>query len=142
FALEEGGVGPQRLQHHLFVAAQQRFDEHGGVAQVRRHADLGHRHEMRGERIVVDVAALQYFREHMAHLLADPEGADRTVAGFRVLHLEVSRTFWYIGKVAKVEVFASPPGPGCSSIRAQIISEPRRSSTGAPYWLPLAELDQ
>src|SRR3546814_3325889 len=39
FALEIGGVGPQRLQHRFLVLAEQRLHEDGGVAPVRRHAD-------------------------------------------------------------------------------------------------------
>ena len=57
FALEEGGVGAQRLQHHFLVLAEQRLHEHRRVAQVGRHAHFGDADEMALQRVVMHVAA-------------------------------------------------------------------------------------
>ena len=75
-ALEEGGVGAQRLQHRLLVLAEQRLHEHRRVAKVGRHAHFGDADQVAGQRIVMDVAALEQFAQHVAHLLADAEQAD------------------------------------------------------------------
>ena len=83
-ALQIGGVGAQRLQHGLLVLAEQGFHEDGGVAQVGGHADLGHADHVLGERVVMHVAALEHFRQHMAHLFADAQGADRFFLGIFV----------------------------------------------------------
>ena len=74
-------MGAQRLQHRFLVLAEQRLHEHRRVAQVGRHAHFGDADEVAGERLVMDVAALQDFAQHMAHLLADAEQADRAAFG-------------------------------------------------------------
>jgi len=80
-ALQESGVLPQRLQHDLFILAEQRLHERGRVAEVRRHAHLGHADEVRLERVIVHVAALQQLAQDVPHLLADAEQADTAAFG-------------------------------------------------------------
>ena len=87
FALEKGGVLAQRLQHRFLILAEQRLHEHRRVAEVGGHADFGDADEVRLQRVVMHVAALEQFAQHMAHLLADAEQADRTAfGGFDAAH--------------------------------------------------------
>jgi hypothetical protein len=77
FALEKGGILSERLQHLFLVLPEQGLHEYGRVAKVRRHADFGHANEMRLKHVVVHVAALEQFAEHVAHLLANAKQANR-----------------------------------------------------------------
>src|SRR5687768_4191742 len=85
--LEICGVGPQRLEHVLFVLAEQRLYEHRRVPEIRRHAHLGDADEMACQRLVVDVAAHQDRRQRVADLLADSQQPDRAAfGGFDLAH--------------------------------------------------------
>ncbi len=66
----------ESLEHHRFVRAEERLPRRRWRAQVRRHADLGHGDAVRGERVVMHVAAHQHFGQRMAHLLAHAQHAD------------------------------------------------------------------
>src|SRR5690349_6490516 len=72
-ALEEGGVLSKRLQYFLLVLAEQRLHEDRRMAKVGRHAHLGDADEVRLQGVVMDVAALEQFAQHVTHLLADAE---------------------------------------------------------------------
>src|SRR3954463_12514420 len=51
------------------------------MAEVGGHAHFGDADQVRLQRFVMHVAALQQFAEHMAHLLPDAEQADRAAFG-------------------------------------------------------------
>ena len=87
-ALEESSVLAKRLQHGLLVLAEQRFHEHGRVAEVGRHAHLGDADEVRLKHVVMHVAALEQFAQDVAHLLADTKQAHRAAFGsFGAAHI-------------------------------------------------------
>jgi hypothetical protein len=75
-ALEEGGVLAKRLQHGLLVLPEQGLYEDRCVAEVGRHAHLGHADEVRLKDVVMDLAAREQFAQHVTHLLADAEQSD------------------------------------------------------------------
>ena len=88
FTLEEGGVSTECLQHRLLVLAEQRLHEHGCVAKVGRHAHLRDAEKMRLQRLVMHVAALEQFAQHVPHLFADTEKAHRASFGsFDATHM-------------------------------------------------------
>ncbi|PAV70330.1 hypothetical protein WR25_10455 [Diploscapter pachys] len=86
FALQIGGVGAQGLQHSLLVTPKQRLHEDGCVAQVGGHAHFGDADHVFGQRFVMHVAALEDFRQHVAHLFADAQRANRFFLGVFVHH--------------------------------------------------------
>src|SRR3954470_21869619 len=69
------------------------------MAQVGGHAHFGDADQMALQRVVTDVAALQDFAQHVAHLLADAEQADRTSFwGFIAAH----QSFASVEKVSRL----------------------------------------
>jgi hypothetical protein len=70
-------VAVERNDDLVALLAAERHDIGCGKAKVRRHPHLGHRHHRRFQRRVVDLAALENFRQRMAHQFADAKLALR-----------------------------------------------------------------
>src|SRR5262249_6145335 len=79
-AAQEALVAIERLEHGLLVAAAERHHVDGRLAQVGRHAHLGHGDHVCLEHRVVHVAARENLRERMTDQLA---GAQRALRGAR-----------------------------------------------------------
>ena len=63
----------KRLDHRLRVVAAQRDHVGGREFEVGRQPHLGYGDDVRGDDVVVDVAARQHFRQLVADELADAQ---------------------------------------------------------------------
>src|SRR3569623_1681915 len=123
-ALEIGGVGAQRLEYRLFVLAEQRLLEHRRVPEVGRHAHLGDRDHVAGQRVVMHVAALEDLAQDMAHLFAAAQRADGFGFGGVVLTIHktidpASRAKGVSRKSSAGKLPAKPPSMPATSQRGQ-----------------------
>src|SRR5436190_2928974 len=95
------------------------------MAEVGGHADFGHRDEVAGKRVVMHVATLEDFAQHMPYLLADAEQADRSAFGSFDFSQLVDQTS---GRMSSAETFSA--------------SAKARHNAGAPRALPVSIVDR
>ena len=106
-------VAGERLEHRLGVAAAERDHVDGRELQIGRQAHLGDRDHVRGQHVVVDVAARQHLGELVADQLADAQLALRRGFRLRDFFRIVAPLRGWTARGLKWKGPAQPPAPDC-----------------------------